>query len=128
MENNFKDYFAETRKLIFRYLEVRGRLLLLDMVGKASKALGLVLTIILTFLFFFFVILFLGFLFAYWMADVTGSFLCGFALTALLFLVLMIILLIFKKVLIQRPLAGMLVRELVEEINEQQDKIDKKDE
>lgn len=118
MENNFQEFIAETRRWFRDYIEARWRLIRLDAAGKLSKALGLFFTLTMAFLLFFFVIVFLGMVLAYWISEMSGSFTLGFSVTAFLFIVLLGILLIFRKRLIQRPLANLLIRELVEEIDE----------
>ncbi|PWV53834.1 hypothetical protein [Chitinophaga sp. S165] len=117
MEDNFSSYFNQTGKVAKEYLETRLDLIKLQAAGKLSKALGLFFSLILAFLLFFFVIVFLGMVLGFWIGEMTNSFTLGFSCSAGLFIVLLGILLIFRKSLIQIPLSNMLVRELMSEMD-----------
>jgi hypothetical protein len=131
MEDNFSNYFNQTGKVAKEYLETRLDLIKLQAAGKLSKALGLFFSLILAFLLFFFVIVFLGMVLGFWIGEMTNSFTLGFSCSAALFIVLLGILLIFRKPLIQVPLSNLLVRELMSEMDiddEKEDTNNKKDE
>jgi hypothetical protein len=126
MEDNFSNYFNQTGKVAKEYLETRLDLIKLQAAGKLSKALGLFFSLILAFLLFFFVIVFLGMVLGFWIGEMTNSFTLGFSCSAGLFVLLLGILLIFKKPLIQVPLSNMLVKELLNEMD--MDEIDEEKE
>lgn len=130
MEDNFSNYFNQTGKVAKEYLETRLDLIKLQAAGKLSKALGLFFSLILAFLLFFFVIVFLGMVLGFWIGEMTNSFTLGFSCSAALFIVLLGILLLFRKPLIQIPLSNMLVRELMSEmdIDTDEDNNNKKEE
>jgi hypothetical protein len=122
MEENFSNYFNQTGKVAREYLETRVDLIKLQAAGKLSKALGLFFSIMMAFLLFFFVVVFLGMVVGFWIGEMTGSYTIGFSCAAGLFIVLLAVLLIFRKSLIQRPLANMLVAEMLEgTVDEQQE-------
>ncbi|HEY0609134.1 MAG TPA: hypothetical protein VGD35_05745, partial [Chitinophaga sp.] len=114
MEENFSGYFNQTGKVAREYLETRLDLIKLQAAGKLSKALGLFFSIMMAFLLFFFVVVFLGMVVGFWIGEMTGSYTIGFSCAAGLFILLLAILLIFRKNLIQRPLANMLVAEMLD--------------
>ena len=118
MEDNFSNYFSQTGKVAREYLETRLDLIKLQAAGKLSKALGLFFSLTMAFLLFFFVIVFLGMVVGFWIGEMTGSFTIGFSCAAGLFVVLFLFILLFRKQLIQRPLARLLISELVDEITE----------
>lgn len=122
MEDNFKDYLEGSKKLFSEYLETRWKLLRLVITGKVANLLGVFLSLIIAAMLGFFVILFLAFLLAYWISDVTGSFALGFSITALVFIILFFIVLIFRRPLIRRPLANAIIREVGEELDEEEKK------
>lgn len=124
MEDNFKDYFTESKSIISNYLEARWKLTRLHALGKLSHALGVFLAIIIAAMLGFFVVLFLGLLLAYGISDWTGSFTLGFSVSALIFIILFAVALIFRRRLIQRPMANILIKELAEEIEEAEEKND----
>lgn len=116
MEDNFSNYFNQTGKVAKEYVETRLDLIKLQAAGKLSKALALFFSLILAFLLFFFVVVFLGMVLGFWIAEMTHSFTAGFSCAAGLFILLLAILLIFRKPLIQQPLSNLLVRELMSEM------------
>src|ERR1044072_4503231 len=118
MEENFSNYFNQTGKVAREYLETRVDLIKLQAAGKLSKALGLFFSLTMAFLLFFFVIVFLGMVVGFWIGELTGSYTIGFSCAAGLFVLLLIIMLIFRKALIQRPLSNMLVQELLGEMDD----------
>lgn len=122
MEDNFSTYFSETGKVARQYLETRLDLLKLQAAGKLSKALGLFFSLIMAFLLFFFVVVFLGMVVGFWIGEKTGSFAIGFSCAAGFFIVLLAVILLFRKALIQRPLSNLLAAELVEEIEEMEER------
>lgn len=115
MEDNFKDYIHESKEVITDYLEARWRLTRLTAAGKMAHALGVFMVIIIAAMLGFFVVMFLGLLLAYWISDMTGSFTLGFSMAALLFIVLLAVVLFFRRRLIQKPVSNVLLRELAEE-------------
>jgi hypothetical protein len=127
MEDNFSNYFNQTGKVAKEYLETRLDLIKLQAAGKLSKALGLFFSMILAFLLFFFVIVFLGMVLGFWIGEMTNSFTIGFSCSAGLFIVLLGILLLFRKPLIQGPLSNMLIRELINEMEVDDEDDDKKE-
>jgi len=131
MEDNFSNYFNQTGKVAKEYLETRLDLIKLQAAGKLSKALALFFSLILAFLLFFFVVVFLGMVLGFWIGEMTNSFTIGFSCSAALFIVLLGILLIFRKPLIQVPLSNILIRELMSEMDivydEEEDKKQQKE-
>lgn len=117
MEDNFGNYFNQTGKVAKEYLETRLDLIKLQAAGKLSKALALFFSLILAFLLFFFVIVFLGMVLGFWIGEMTHSVTLGFSCSAGLFILLLAVLLIFRKAIIQRPLSNILVRELMSEMD-----------
>ncbi|MGH2642588.1 MAG: hypothetical protein ACRDE2_01450 [Chitinophagaceae bacterium] len=124
MEDNFKDYFTESKNVISNYLEARWKFTRLQVAGKLAHALGVFLAIIIAAMIGFFVVMFLGLLLAFWISDLSGSHTLGFGISALIFIILFIFVLIFRRRLIQIPMANILIRELAEEIDETEEKND----
>jgi hypothetical protein len=122
MEDNFSNYFNQTGKVAKEYLETRLDLIKLQAAGKLSNALGLFFSIILAFLLFFFVVVFLGMVFGFWISEMTNSFTIGFSCATGLFILLLGVLIIFRKPLIQAPLSNLLIKELMSEMGMDDDK------
>ena len=121
MEDNAKDFISESKKVASTYIEAKWKLLRLTAVEKIVHALGLFMSIIIAAMLGFFVVMFLGFLLAFWISDMSGSFSLGFAVTALLFIVLLAVTLIFRRKLILIPISNILIRELAEEKSDPDD-------
>lgn len=121
MEDNIKEFISESKKVASTYVEAKWKLLRLTAAGKLVHALGLFMSIIIAAMLGFFVVMFLGFLLAIWISDMSGSFSLGFAITALLFIVLLVIALIFRRKLILIPVSNILIRELADEITDEND-------
>ncbi|MBV8254635.1 MAG: hypothetical protein JO154_18685 [Chitinophaga sp.] len=120
MEENFSDYFKQTGKVAKDYLETRLDLLKLQAAGKLSKALGLFFSVLMAFLLFFFVIVFLGMLVAFWIGEKSGSFTLGFTCASGLFIVFFVVIIFFRRQLIERPLSRLLITVLIDEIEERE--------
>lgn len=123
MEDNFGEYLSESKKVVLEYLETRFELAKLQAVGKLSKALGVFFMLTMAFLLFFFVVVFLGMVLGFWIAEWSGSFAVGFSCSAGVFILLLGGVLLFRKRLIQQPLANLLVAVLAEEMDEEEEEI-----
>lgn len=128
MEDNIKEFISESKDVASTYVRAKWKLLRLNAAGKAVHALGLFMSIIISAMLGFFVVMFLGFLLAFWISDISGSFSLGFAITALLFIILLAITLIFRRKLILIPVSNILIRELAGEMSEADDDPDDDDE
>lgn len=127
MEDNFKDYFNGSKKLFSEYLEARWKLLRLTLTEKAANVFGVFLGLIIAAMLCFFVVLFLGFLLAFWISGLTGSSAMGFLITSLVFIILLAIVLMFRRQLIHRPLANAIIREVGRELEEEEEEDRRRD-
>jgi hypothetical protein len=116
MEDNFSNYFNQTGKVAKEYIETRLDLIKLQAAGKLSKALALFFSLMLAFLLLFFVVIFLGMVLGFWIGEMTGSNTIGFSCSAGAFVFLLVIVLIFRKALVQKPLSNLLIAELTSEM------------
>jgi hypothetical protein len=64
------------------------------------------------------VFLFLGLTFSFWVADITGSLISGFAAGAGLFFILLLLVIIFRKPLFMSPLIKVFIREMAADMYE----------
>ena len=90
--NLLKDY-AETRFSIFRLLFIR----------RASKTTGLLAWLVIVLILLSLLIIFLGIVTALWISQLTGSYIAGFAITAGILLLLIIILTMARRRLFIDP-------------------------
>jgi len=117
---DFTDFFQKNKVLLKEYLEVRLELLKLQGVKFLSKTAGLFTWLMVILFLVFFILLFLGMMFAWWIADLTHSNIIGFASAAGIFVVLLMICFLFRKSLFQKPIAKLVIKEALEEDEEDQ--------
>lgn len=112
MEDNFQDFFKETKSLAKNYAEKRLELAKLQATLKTSKGLALFFTLLMLFFSLLFILIFFGMSFSFWMAEKTGSTAMGFGITAIILTFVLLILVIFRRPLLMEPMANILVREI----------------
>ncbi|MGYP001545485612 len=108
---DFSEFLRQNKKLIREYIDVRLELFKLQGVSLLSRSLGMFIWLIVALFLSFFIILFLGMVFAYWIAEKTGSNAIGFGSTAGLLLIILLILFLFRKGLFLKPIARIIIRE-----------------
>lgn len=116
---NLKDFFEDSRKLIRDWIDAKLKIYKLRMV-KVVSAIGgnLVWMIILLFLASLFII-FAGVTTGYWLSEILGSYVKGFGIVTLFILLLMILLVIFRKALFINPVIKILIRQVMKEEKEE---------
>ncbi len=112
---DFTDFFQKNKVLLKEYLEVRVELLRLQGIKFLSKVAGLFTWLMVILFLVFFILLFLGMMFAWWIAELTNSNIIGFACAAGVFVVLLLICVFARKPLFQKPIARMVIKEVLEE-------------
>lgn len=115
-QDNPDSFFSNYKDLLVDYAEKRIELAKLEAIEKTAIVGGLsasfLLIILLGFMSLMFVSVMLGFL----LADLSGSMLKGFSLLALFYLVLLIMVIIFRRS-ISKPISDLLVKVLSKEEN-----------
>ncbi len=117
-EQNFSGFYQETKNLLKEYLEVKFTLMKLKGIKSVSRLLSLLIVIFLVSILALFVMLFLGFSFAWWLSAKTGSNIMGFAGTAALFTIIMLLCILLRKPLFQGPLIRLFIEESTKEHDE----------
>ena len=115
---SFSGYFTENKALLKEYLEVRIKLLKLQIIKGLSRSLGTFFTVMVVSAFAILVILFLGMAFSFWLAEKTGSNVTGFAGGAGLFFVILLLIIIFRKPLFMSPLIRVFIKEMAADLYE----------
>ncbi len=113
------DFFQKNKILLREYLDVRLELLRLQGVKFLSKTAGLFTWLMVILFLVFFILLFLGMMFAWWIAELTKSNITGFACAAGVFAVLLIICIVMRKNLFQKPIARLIIKEVLDESEEE---------
>jgi pilus assembly protein TadC len=101
---NLGSFFSENKKLVTDYIETRIALLRLQSVRMLSKSGGTLIWAVIAILFVFIILIFTGLVLGFWFSDLTGSYIKGFALATLVFVVLFILITIFRKSLFVNPM------------------------
>jgi pilus assembly protein TadC len=101
---NLGSFFSENKKLVTDYIETRIALLRLQSVRMLSKSGGTLIWAVIAILFIFIILIFTGLVLGFWFSDLTGSYIKGFALATLVFVVLFLLITIFRKTLFVDPM------------------------
>lgn len=120
---DFSEFLRQNKKLIREYIDARLELFKLQGVRLLSRSLGMFIWLTVALFLIFFIILFLGMLFAYWIAEKTGSNAIGFGSTAGLLLIILLMLFLFRKGLFLKPITRIIIRETLKdpELNREND-------
>ena len=110
MQNEEPSFFSESREQIEQYIQDRILLLKLQAAEKAARLSGLLFTGIVLALLSFFVLLFISMMGGYFFASITGSLYSGFGIVAAFYLLLFVLIVRFRKVLIQNWVANTIVK------------------
>jgi Putative Actinobacterial Holin-X, holin superfamily III len=118
MEKDFASFFAESKKVLEEYVQTRLSLFRVRVAIKVSRALSVFFTLVMSALLFFLVIIFLGMTAGFWLGALTGSTAAGFLIVTLIYLLLLILAIVFRKQLFKRPITNMIVSVIEEELEE----------
>lgn len=102
-------FFTDTKLAIEDYIQSRILLLKLQAVEKISKLCSAVFAGLLMAILGFFVILFVSIMAAYYFATLTGSVYVGFAIISGFYLLLLILLIIFKKQIFEKVVTSLAI-------------------
>jgi hypothetical protein len=107
-------FLANYKDLLVDYTEKRIELVKLEAIEKTAIVGGLSASFLLIILFSFMSIMFLSVMMGFLLADITGSMLKGFGLLALFYVLLLILVIVFRTS-ISKPISNLLVRVLAKE-------------
>ncbi len=105
-KNALSDNLAEITAAVKSYINTRIELLKLTMLQKITKAGTFMLTFVSVVVALFSILIFLMFAFSFWYGEKTGSLSQGFLISAGIFLLISIVILIFRKALFSKPLVS----------------------
>lgn len=115
MSQDFNSFFSENKILLKEYLDTRLQLLRLQGVQLLSNSMSFFIWFIVLLFISFFILLFLGILFALWIARLTDSVIAGFASAAGIFSLVLVLVIVFKKSLFEKPISKMVIKATQEE-------------
>lgn len=118
--DNLSDFYQENKKLVNAYLETRVEIFKLTSIKVLSKMLSTLLLIFITSFILLFFMLFLVISFSWFMSDILGSASMGFLCGGILFLLIMLICIVFRKPFFVNPFIRLFLKaSLQEEIDEE---------
>jgi len=114
-----ENFFGESKQKIKEYIQDRLLLLKLDAVERGSKIIATIFTILIIALFSFFVLLFLSVMAAYLFGELLGQIFWGFGIVAGIYIILLVLIIIFRKKIIQKNIADIIIGIVFEKANEE---------
>lgn len=111
MSDHGGNFISENFALLKEYVELRLELLKLQGVRMASRTLSILVTAFVVSMLALFILLFLGLTFSAWISGLTGSAIAGYAATAGLFLLVLVLVVLLRKPLLQNPLIRLFIQE-----------------
>lgn len=108
-QDNLQDFYTENRKLLTEYLDVRLQLLRLGSVKILSRTLAMLILLSVISLMALLFLVFMVIAFSVWMGDVLGSTVWGFVCGGLIFLLVLLLTILFRKPLFLNPLIRLFI-------------------
>ncbi len=122
-KSTFGDFIKENKGIASEYLDIRLEILRLQLVKMFSKSAGYfiwtIVSLLLLLLFMLFIFLITGF----WLSELTGSIIAGFALTAVIILVTAAVLTLLRRILFVNPIIRNTIRNMEKEKEENSDDV-----
>ena len=122
-KSTFGDFIKENKGIAREYLDIRLEILRLQLVRMFSKSAGYfiwtIVSLLLVLLFMLFVFLVAGF----WLSELTGSIIAGFALTAVIILVTAAVITLLRRILFVNPIIRNTIRHMEREKEENPENI-----
>jgi hypothetical protein len=114
---DLSDFYTIQSKIIKEYFETRLQLIKLQAVLAVSRLLTLIFVLIIVFILLLFILLFLGLALAWWLTELFDSKVLGFSGAAAVFLLLLVMVIVLRKVLLQNPLIRLFIRTTSKELS-----------
>lgn len=114
-----ENFFSESKQKVEEYVKDRLLLLKLEAVEKISRVAGSLFAGLLIALFSFFLIMFLSIMLGYFLGELLHHMFWGFGIVAGLYLVLLVVVIVFRKHLFERPIINMMIDIFFEKKKEQ---------
>ncbi len=97
-----EDFFGESKKKVEEYVQDRLLLLKLEVVEKTSRLVATMFSGLVIALFAFLIVFFASFMLAYLVGEFLGHLYWGFGIVAALYIILLIVIIIYRKPLIEK--------------------------
>jgi len=110
----FGSFFKDNKRLVREYLDTRMEVYKLKLIRIISKSAGYIIWIIISLFLLLLLMIFLGVVGGIWLSEITGSYVIGFGIVAILILVKILFLAVFRKALLVNPI----IRSVISRIND----------
>ena len=121
-KDKFNKTFKRTIDDIKEYINLKTELYALILIERFSRIFSKFLAVIIFFFLLFFVLLFLSLAFVHWFAALTGELIAGYLIVGLLYLLIGLLVYLFRRKLFLNPM----LKGFTEELFEKEDVLDKK--
>ncbi len=121
-KDKFNKTFKRTVDDIKTYINLKTELYTLILIERSSKIFSKFLAVIIFFFMMFFVLLFLSLAFVHWFAALTGELIASYLLVAFLYLLMGLLVYLFRRKLFLNPM----LKGFTDELFEKEDLLDKK--
>jgi hypothetical protein len=118
MNENLFTILEEFRKLFMQYLHTRVALVRTRLLIRLVKAISLILGVLLAGFLVMLVVIFLGIALGYWLGTWVGSYALGFLLVAAFYMLLFVLMYLFRRQLFLRPIANLVIHTFMDEHDE----------
>ncbi len=110
-EQDIWQFLQENKLLLEEYVEVRVRIFKLELIRTTSSIGGILMWVIISLFMLFLVLMFAGITLSFWIGGMMNSYVSGFGITTLIFLLLMLFFTIFRKKLFINPIVKVLIKQ-----------------
>ncbi|HEX8334854.1 MAG TPA: phage holin family protein [Segetibacter sp.] len=109
METERKNFFEETRELATKYIDDRLLLIKLQAAEKAAKFSSMLFKAIVVGVIFFFILSIISFLIGYYLSLWTGSFLLGFGILVVIYIIILLVILSAHKKYLHKKIVDKMI-------------------
>jgi hypothetical protein len=114
-KETFFSFFSQNKALIKEYIDTRLEILKLQGVKTLSRTISAIMIIFIISLLCLSILLLIGITFAFWIADITGSNIVGFASAAGLFILFLIGFIVFGRGMVQNQIIKRIIQDSMDD-------------
>jgi hypothetical protein len=117
-KETFFSFFSQNKALIKEYIDTKLEILKLQGVRTLSRTISVIMIIFIISLLCLSILLLIGITFAFWIADITGSNIAGFASAAGLFILFLIGFIVFGRGMVQNQIIKRIIQDTMDDTEE----------
>jgi hypothetical protein len=114
-KETFFSFFSQNKALLKEYIDTRLELMKLQGVRTLSRTISAIMIIFIISLLCLSILLLIGITFAFWIADITGSNIAGFASAAGLFILFLIGFIVFGRGMVQNQIIKRIIQDSMDD-------------